>query len=102
MNNNDSYELAREVHNGKVFWMEPRTIVGMASEHSEGTLTSQHHQSPRPLRFLTIRSAFYCAWCVWLLIAVKFAVSNFLESNSTLTKFRRNFAAAFTGCFRRS
>ena len=28
--------------------MEPRTIVGMASEHSEGTLASQHHQSPRP------------------------------------------------------
>ena len=28
--------------------MEPRTIVGMASEHSEGTLASQHQQSPRP------------------------------------------------------
>ena len=28
--------------------MEPRTIVGMASEHSEGTLACQHHQSPRP------------------------------------------------------
>ena len=28
--------------------MEPRTIVGMASEHSEGTLARQHHQSPRP------------------------------------------------------
>ena len=28
--------------------MEPRTILGMASEHSEGTLASQHHQSPRP------------------------------------------------------
>ena len=28
--------------------MEPRTIVGMVSEHSEGTLASQHHQSPRP------------------------------------------------------
>ena len=27
--------------------MEPRRIVGMASEHSEGTLASQHHQSPR-------------------------------------------------------
>ena len=28
--------------------MEPRRIVRMASEHSEGTLASQHHQSPRP------------------------------------------------------
>ena len=55
--------------------MEPRTIVGMASEHSEGTLASQHQKIPKgPLRFLTKRSAFYCAWCVWLLIAVKFAV----------------------------
>ena len=26
--------------------MEPRTIVGMASGHSEGTLASQHHQIP--------------------------------------------------------
>ena len=28
--------------------MEPRTEVGMASEYSERTLASQHHQSPRP------------------------------------------------------
>ena len=28
--------------------MEFRTIVGMASGHSEGALASQHHQSPRP------------------------------------------------------
>ena len=27
--------------------MEPRTIVGMASKHSERTLASQDHQSPR-------------------------------------------------------
>ena len=27
--------------------MEPRT-VGMAPEHFEGILASQHHQSPRP------------------------------------------------------
>ena len=27
--------------------MEPRTIVRMASDHSEGTLASQHHQIPK-------------------------------------------------------
>ena len=27
--------------------MEPKTIVGMVLEHSEGTLASQHHQIPK-------------------------------------------------------
>ena len=65
-------------------------MLGMAlAERYDWTLAIQHHQSPRPTR------------CVWLLIAVKFAVEflwNFLEGNSTLTKFCRKFAASFARC----
>ena len=69
--------------------------MAMASEHSEGTLASQNHQIPKAHSGAARDGLHSTVLGVWLLIAVKFAVEflwNFLEGNSTLTKFRRNFA----------
>ena len=85
--------------------MESRTIVGMASEHSEGTLACQHHQSPRPT---PVSHYTVCVLLCLVCLALDCAETcggisvEFLEGNSTLYKISPELRRIFRWVSRRT